>query len=129
MKRFVLGLSAGVLLGVIGVAAAVMLFVQSAVNAAVTAVPAILFQNDRVKITTLTLEPGQSTPIHTHERDEIVICLESSKLKISKPGPDTETEVVYPAAGSAFPSAVKDVTHVLTNAGDTRYKQIAIELK
>lgn len=129
MKRFAAGLGIGIIIGGAGVVTAFLLFMQLPVNAAAPAMPKLLFENGRVKIWTLILEPGQSTPVHTHEVDEIVICLESSKIKISKPGPEPETEIVNPTAGAAFTPPVKGVTHVLTNTGDTRYRQISVELK
>lgn len=129
MKRFAFGLGIGIMLGGVGVVTALLLFMQLPVDAATPVTPKLLFENSRVKIWTLVLEPGQSTPVHTHDVDEIVICLESSKIKISKPGPEPETEMVQPTAGTAFSPAVKGITHVLTNAGDTRYRQISIELK
>jgi predicted metal-dependent enzyme (double-stranded beta helix superfamily) len=82
-----------------------------------------------VKAWSLTLEPGQSTPQHTHQLEEIVICLESSKLRSLKPGPEPEGETVHSKFGEVFMPPVKGLTHVLTNVGDTRYRQISIELK
>jgi predicted metal-dependent enzyme (double-stranded beta helix superfamily) len=97
--------------------------------AGVAAIPTLLLENSRAKVWSLTLEPGQSTAQHTHELDEIVICLESSKLRVTKAGPEPEGETVYPKFGEVSMPAVKGVTHVLTNVGDTRYRQISIELK
>ena len=118
------------LIGAIGATAlfTVLLHIPLSV-AGSTAEPTLLFENDRVKAWNLTLEPGQSTPQHTHQLDEIVICLESSRLRIVKPGPEPEGETVHPNAGDVFMPKVKGVTHVMTNAGETRYRQISIELK
>lgn len=130
MKRFVLGLGIGVLVGIGGVAALLTVLTQIPASAAgATASPTLLFENSRVKAWSLTLEPGQSTPQHTHELDEIVICLESSRLRALKPGPEPEGESVHPEAGDVFMPPVKGVTHVLTNVGETRYRQVSIELK
>jgi len=130
MKRFACGWGIGLLVGIMsGIAfLAAPLYISLSV-AASTAQPILLFENDRVKAWNLTLEPGQSTPQHTHQLDEIVICLESSRLRIVKPGPEPEGETVHPNAGDVFMPKVKGVTHVLTNAGETRYRQISIELK
>ena len=113
-----------------GVVAVLTELTQVTVSVAASVVPPmLLFENNRVKAWNLTLEPGQSTPQHTHELDEIVICLESSKLRILKPGPEPEGETIQPGVGDVFMPPVKGVTHVLTNVGDTRYRQISIELK
>ena len=130
MKRFALGLGLGIIVGVSGVVAAFLVVLREPAGAAgAPGIPTLLFENARVKGWSLTLEPGQSTPVHTHELDEIVICLESSKLRITKPGPEPEGQTVQPQFGEVFMPPVKGVTHVLTNAGATRYRQISIELK
>src|SRR5437899_4565129 len=130
MKRFALGLGIGLTIGVAGVVLLLTMFLRPQVSAAgAIAAPALLFENSRVKAWSLTLEPGQATPQHTHELDEIVICLESSKLRITKAGPEPEGQTLQPNVGDVFMPPVKGVTHVLTNAGETRYRQVSIELK
>src|SRR5713101_6759871 len=130
MKRFALGLGIGVIIAVAGVMAVLTALTQVTVSAAGSVVPPmLLFENNRVKAWNLTLEPGQSTPQHTHELDEIVICLESSKLRITKAGPEPEGQTMQPNFGEVFMPPVKGVTHVLTNVGETRYRQVSIELK
>jgi beta-alanine degradation protein BauB len=130
MKRFALGVGIGVMSGAGGMVLLWSFLLRLPASAAgPISVPVLLFENDRVKAWSLTLEPGQSTPVHTHELDEIVICLESSRLRILKAGPEPEGETVQPKFGEVFMPKVKGVTHVLTNAGEARYRQISIELK
>jgi predicted metal-dependent enzyme (double-stranded beta helix superfamily) len=129
MKRFALGLGLGIIIGVASITVALIVVLRMPAGAAATGMPTLLFENTRVKAWSLTLEPGQSTAVHTHELDEIVICLESSKLRISKPGPEPEGQTLQPQFGEVFMPPVKGVTHVLTNTGTTRYRQISIELK
>jgi len=130
MKRFALGLGIGVIFGTVGMGLSLSFLLRLPASAAgSTSVPVLVFENDRVKAWSLTLEPGQSTPVHTHEVDEIVICLESSRLRITKAGPEPEGETVQPKFGEVFMPKVKGITHVLTNAGETRYRQVSIELK
>jgi predicted metal-dependent enzyme (double-stranded beta helix superfamily) len=130
MTRFAIRVGLSIIAGIVSVWVASMCFWQGTVGAAGTvAEPALLFENDRVKIWSLTLEPGQSTPKHTHELDEIVVCLEGGRLRSVKPGPEPEGETHQPSTGEVFMPPVKGVTHILTNVGTTRYKQISIELK
>lgn len=130
MRRFVIGLGIGLMIGsapiLVGLIALLCIPVS---NAAATAEPILIFETDRVKAWNLTIEPGQSTPQHTHEVDEIVICLESSKLRITKPGSEAEGETAQPKVGDVFMPKVKGVTHILTNTGTSRYRHISIELK
>jgi predicted metal-dependent enzyme (double-stranded beta helix superfamily) len=130
MKRFVLGLGIGVFLGLASVVVTLALLLRVPESTAVAvAEPVLLLENDRVKVWSLILDPGQATPQHTHQLDEIVICLESSKLRIVKAGPEPEGQTVQPKVGEVFMPQVKGATHVLMNTGETRYKQISIELK
>jgi len=130
MKRFALGLGMGFVLGVasVGVTLAFLFHIPDS-RAETTATPTLLFENERGRAWSLTLEPGQSTPVHTHELDEIVICLEGGTLRVAKAGQDTEPDTVQPQFGAVFMPKVKGVTHTLTNAGETRYRQVSIELK
>ncbi|MCS6924828.1 MAG: hypothetical protein NZ578_02885 [Candidatus Binatia bacterium] len=130
MPPVVISLRSGLLLGSGGVLAALLLLTHGPLSAAgPVAHPTLLLENDRVRVWSLTLEPGQSTAKHTHELDEIVICLEGGRIKSLRPGPEPEGETFQPSAGEVFMPPVKGVTHILTNVGTTRYKQISIELK
>ena len=130
MQRFVLGIGIGILAGVAGGATLYTLLTRA--SAGITgsvATPTRLFENERVKAWSLTLEPGQSTAKHTHELDEVVVCLEGSRLRITTSGSEPESETVHPSAGDVFMPPVKGVTHILTNIGATPYRQVSIELK
>ena len=130
MKRFIVGLGIGVIFGFASVGIMLAwLFHISESRAGAIAEPTVLLENDRVKVLSLTLEPGQATQIHTHQFDEVVICLESGKIRITKTGEEPEGQIVQPKFGDVFMPKVKGVSHVLTNAGETRYRQISIELK
>jgi len=130
MKQFVLGASVSALVSILGGTPLLTeLFRASQSLAQTTVEPVLVFENERIKAWSLTLEPGESTPQHTHYLDEIVVCLESSKLRLTTSGPDSDGQSVQPKNGEVFMPKVKGVTHVLTNTGATRYKQISIELK
>ena len=130
MKRFLLGLGIVVTLICIGLATGVAVLMQAPANAGGTIVePRLLINHPRIKVWRLILEPGQSTRQHTHKFEEVVICLEGSKLRSTQPGPEPERETHYPEASQVIMPKVKGVTHVLTNVGTTRYSQISIELK
>ena len=130
MKRFFLGLGVGLILALCGLGAGLAILVYAPVNAAGTTVkPILLLDHERIAVWKLVLEPGQSTRQHTHEFDEVVICLEGSKLRATLAGSEPERQTHYPEAGQVIMPPVKGVTHTLTNVGDTRYSQISIELK
>ena len=130
MKRFFLGLGAGLMLALGGLGAGLAVLLYMPVSAAGTTVkPILLIDHERIAVWKLVLEPGQSTRQHTHQFDEVVICLAGSKLRATKAGPEPERQTHYPEAGQVIMPPVKGVTHTVTNVGDTRYSQIAIELK
>ena len=130
MRRFVIGLGVGLVIGSATVIVGLIAFLRVPVSsAAATAEPTLLLETARVKAWSLTIEPGQSTPQHRHEVDEIVICLESSNLRITKSEPDPEEQTAHPKSGDVFMPKVKGVTHILTNTGASRYRHISIELK
>ncbi len=130
MKRFFLGLGAGLILVLCGLGAGLAVLGYTPVSATGTIVkPLLLIDHERVAVWKLVLEPGQSTKQHTHQFDEVVLCLEGSKLRETLAGPEPERQTHYPEAGQVIMPPVKGVTHTLTNVGDTRYSQISIELK
>lgn len=129
MNPLAISLRSVLLVGGGGVVALLLLAYGSLGAAGPVAHPILLLENDRVRVWSLTLEPGQSTAKHTHELDEIVVCLEGGRIKSLRPGPEPEGETFQPSAGEVFMPPVKGITHILTNIGTTRYKQISIELK
>ena len=49
----------------------------------------ILFENDRVRVWELTLEPGEESHEHQHLNDYLMICIEGDKVAGSAvPGQD-----------------------------------------
>ena len=130
MKRFFLGLGAGLMLALGGLGAGLAVLLYTPVSAAGTTVkPILLIDHERIAVWKLVLEPGQSTRQHTHQFDEVVICLAGAKLRATQAGPEPERQTHYPEAGQVIMPPVKGVTHTVTNVGDTRYSQISIELK
>lgn len=125
--QFTAGLSIGLIVG----AAVVGLWIFPGTSAAIgsTAEPRLLIDNDKIRVSRLVLEPGQSTPKHTHEFQELAICLRGGKLRTTIPGPEPQGETHYPRAGQVFMPNVQGVTHILTNTGTSPYEQITVELK
>src|SRR5258706_11309722 len=100
MKRFVLGVGVGLVLGSASVVITLaFLFHVPDSIAGASAAPTLLFENERVRAWNLTLEPEQSTPVHTHELDEIVVCLEGGTLYVTKAGQEASPDIVQPKFG------------------------------
>lgn len=91
----------------------------------------LLFENDRVRVWELSLEPGESLETHIHRLD-YVILVESGGLLLStdpdNPGNDREIafrddQVEFRVVGDG------KVDNLLTNVGTKRHRNYVIELK
>ena len=86
----------------------------------------ILLENDRVRVWHITLQPGETQPLHHHGLPYVVVAVQGARNVIrteagERIDADEETGgVVFREPGS---------THTLTNDGDTVYIARIIELK
>ena len=98
-----------------------------------------LFENDRVIVWEMVLEPGESTGVHTHQHDYFFHVLEGSTVGTrDKDGvPLGEFDL---DAGSTnwlaldgdelmFGDVRLPATHDAENVGSGRYREILVELK
>ena len=84
----------------------------------------LLFENDRVRVWDLRLEPGQSTGLHRHTEDYLYVVIGGGALKGSGGEP---TEM---ADGHvAFREIPGEEIHEAVNAGDKPWRNIIVELK
>ncbi len=101
-----------------------------------------VFENDRVIVWHLDLEPGEQCEPHTHELDYVVRVLSGSTLEVS--GPDGELlDTVELESGGATnfrmdgDQIVSDrpgyppvpATHSARNVGATTFREVLIEFK
>lgn len=91
---------------------------------------AVLFENERVKIWEMDLQPGQESDLHRHDRDYILVIVEGDRIAGVPPeGVDSERYIesaVQPGMVYYQPSGG---TETARNTGDQRYYEILIELK
>jgi quercetin dioxygenase-like cupin family protein len=86
----------------------------------------VLFENDRVKVWNLVVEPGEASAWHLHERDYVTVVVEGGSLIV-------ELEDGTREAGSSgvgdwrFHHAHR--VHRVLNRTSSRYKNVLIELK
>ena len=86
----------------------------------------LIFENDRVKVWELTLQPGQAVGEHTHEHDYLILPIETSMVEVTRSGGRVE---VSEYAGGSVIYRQKGETHDAKNVGPTRYHQLLVELK
>ena len=89
----------------------------------------LLFENDRVRVWDLQLEPGESTGLHRHETDFLYVVVG-----------DGELQTVFADGTSDPPRQMKDgevrfrevegeSVHAAVNTGKTPWRNIVVELK
>ena len=91
----------------------------------------VLFENERVKIWNLIVEPGQASAWHLHERDYVTITVEGGGLTLELEDRDTGEVASQTSAtqvGSWLYHGDHQVHRVVNNTG-ARYKNVLIELK
>ncbi|GEM_PF-349755 len=85
----------------------------------------VLEEHERVKVWELVLEPGESSEWHRHEHDYVFVVIEAAPLRTDY---DDGTSQVYPShVGEVVYTPPS--THRVTNVGQTRYRNVIIELK
>jgi quercetin dioxygenase-like cupin family protein len=85
-----------------------------------------IVENDRVRAFRLTLQPGESIPLHTHPLPGLAVALTSGELEttVSDGQPQRTTMAAGDVRWRPGP-----VTHSLKNVGKTTFEAIDIELK
>ena len=89
----------------------------------------LLFENDRVRVWDLCLEPGQGSGLHRHDNDYLYVVIGDGVLQRvdpdgtqMEPKPMRDGDVVFRAVDD-------DCVHEAVNAGETPWRNIVVELK
>ncbi len=86
----------------------------------------VVFENDRVKIWNLIVEPGQASDWHLHPRDYVTIVVEGGGLTVEFD--DGTVEEGQPEIGSWKYHDTHIIHRVVNNTGKT-FKNVLVELK
>ncbi len=92
----------------------------------------LLFENDRVRIWDIELDPGEKSALHTHLLDYVLVQIEGDEIG-SNPHPDTQgvynrrMRLETRPGDSVF--IEKGGSEVAVNTGETHWREICIELK
>jgi beta-alanine degradation protein BauB len=85
-----------------------------------------LFENDRVRVWEMRLEPGEGSALHHHELPYLLCILEGTSIDADYANRETEHAPVKP--GHVYYQE-RGTTERAVNRGDTRFREILIELK
>jgi len=98
-----------------------------------------VFENDRVAVWEMSLEPGESTGMHTHKNTYFFQVIEGSTLKTVGPDGTDYGDLPLAPGDTIFVDVEGDTvrvgdltgpaTHEAVNVGGTRYFEILVELK
>lgn len=86
----------------------------------------LVLENDKIRVTRLVLEPGQSAGMHPHPAHSLAIVVSGARLTVQTPSGQPQT--VEPKAGD-FQWRDAAVQHALKNIGTTRFEAVEIEHK
>jgi quercetin dioxygenase-like cupin family protein len=89
----------------------------------------LLFENERVRVWDLRLEPGEGSGLHCHQHDYLYVVIGDGQLQgvqadgtAGEPRAMRDGEVVYHALDG-------NAVHEAVNTGDNPWRNIVVELK
>lgn len=90
----------------------------------------VLFEDERIRVWEMVLEPGQRSPMHHHENDYVVVVVEGDHVTVEplesgEDGPGSKSASVTPGQSILLR---KGGTEVAVNSGVERYRDVQIEL-
>jgi len=92
----------------------------------------LLFENERVKVWEMRLDPGEATPLHEHHLDNILIQISGDRVAV-EPAPTTRGEYTEYLEADVFPGNAIYVERggieKAVNVGKQPYYEIIVELK
>ena len=92
----------------------------------------LLFENERVRVWELSLQPGEESTMHQHPHDYLMICIEGDKVA-GKPEPGQDLpygDFIDIPTGPGHTLFVDGGTvETAVNTGTQPYRNILVELK
>jgi beta-alanine degradation protein BauB len=89
---------------------------------------AVLFENERIRVWELVLEPGQASPVHRHDLDYVFVGTTPGRIEFEADGqPPATTD--YEAGFVQYTAVGSGVTHRIRNTGRQVYREILVEFK
>ncbi len=98
-----------------------------------------IFENDKISVWEMVLEPGESTGVHTHSHDYLFYVIEGSTAEVTdKDGKLLDKFEMKAGDVMSFRLEGQDLvstdlripsTHRACNVGSTRYREILVETK
>jgi beta-alanine degradation protein BauB len=87
----------------------------------------VVFENDKVRVWEIELQPGETLPMHFHELDYVVVALADGPTEVLWEDGRREKNEQHRVGEITWRSAPH--AHELINSGDQPYRNRLIELK
>jgi len=92
----------------------------------------VLFENDRVRVWELRLDPGERSDVHRHELDHLLVEIDGDRVAV-EPEPDSEGPYKDYLEGDVIAGVVIPVerggVETAVNIGTKPFHEIIVELK
>jgi quercetin dioxygenase-like cupin family protein len=88
---------------------------------------ALVFEDDRVRIWRIELEPGEEAPFHTHHLDYTSIIVEGDVVERCNADGTRERLEVQPGGITRWYQSTQ--RHGLKNVGTRRFRNVIVEVK
>ena len=89
----------------------------------------LLFENDRVRVWDLQLEPGESTGLHSHTSDYFYVVIGDGQLQPVREDGSVEAPRDMRDGEVHFREVNGSTVHAAVNTGDSPWRNIVVELK
>src|SRR3989475_1908863 len=86
----------------------------------------LLFENERVKVWEMRLEPGESSDLHHHGLDYLLYILEGTCVDADRPNGESQS---YPVRPGQLVWVERGGTERAVNRSETRFLELLVELK
>ena len=86
----------------------------------------VIFENDRVKVWEMLLEPGEASDLHEHTMDYMLCIIEGESVDADFANGKS---IQLPVGPGSFFFVPRGNTETAVNRSKTRYREILIELK
>lgn len=93
----------------------------------------LLFENAQVRVWSMTVKPGESSPLHRHRADWLYVYVTDDNLMETQFADGRTERALFADGFVGFHRAGNgehpDLTHALHNAGDHTHRQVLVEFK
>ncbi len=89
----------------------------------------LLFENDRVRVWDLRLEPGESIPLHRHETDYLYVVIGDGELQTVFADGSRDEPRKMQDGDVRFRKVEGEAVHEAVNVGSKPWRNIVVELK